>query len=155
MNEYQENPVRELILTLAACAPMLAGSMAASAQDHSMHGNIAAVALPEACQTAEVPAIPGMEAMESAIHGMGEQQKAFMQGMMQTQDAMMKGIMAEDADIAFACGMIPHHQAAIEMAKVELQYGDNDWAKAMARKIIAAQEAEIAEMTKWIEEQTQ
>ena len=44
---------------------------------------------------------------------------------MATSDQMMQGVMADDPDIAFACGMIPHHQAAINMAKVELGSGDD------------------------------
>jgi uncharacterized protein (DUF305 family) len=40
---------------------------------------------------------------------------------------------------------------AIEMSKVELKYGKDADAKAMATKIIAAQESEIAEMIAWVE----
>ena len=32
---------------------------------------------------------------------------------------MMSAMGAENIDIAFVCGMIPHHQGAIDMAKVE------------------------------------
>ena len=64
-------------------------------------------------------------------------------------------MMAEDPDIAFLCGMIPHHQGAINMARVELQYGDSDEAKRMAEMIIDAQEKEIAEMTRMIEDLAQ
>lgn len=56
----------------------------------------------------------------------------------------------EDADVAFVCGMIAHHQGAIDMSKVELEHGDNAWAKEMAQTIIDAQMQEIADMTKWL-----
>jgi hypothetical protein len=49
--------------------------------------------------------------------------------------------------------MIPHHQSAVNMAKAELEHGDNEDAKAMAQKIIDSQEQEIAEMISWLEEQ--
>jgi uncharacterized protein (DUF305 family) len=78
-----------------------------------------------------------------------------MQGMMVTSDQMMQGIMADDVDVAFACGMIPHHQAAINMAKVELEHGDDQAMKDMAQMIIDAQTKEIAELTTWIEENAQ
>lgn len=81
-----------------------------------------------------------------------EHQKAGMAGMMQMNKDMMQGMMQKDADVAFVCGMIAHHQGAIDMANVELKYGDNAWAKEMAQKVIDAQTKEIADMTAWLKD---
>lgn len=53
-----------------------------------------------------------------------------------------------DVDRDFAALMIPHHQGAIDMARIELQHGKDDELKAMARAIVDAQAKEIEVLKK-------
>jgi uncharacterized protein (DUF305 family) len=90
-------------------------------------------------------AVPAFAAAQDAATGYSDA----MDRMMGDMHMMSTG----DPDRDFVMMMIPHHQGAIDMAKVELQYGDDPEIHALAEKVIAAQEQEIAEMKAWLEKQ--
>jgi uncharacterized protein (DUF305 family) len=71
---------------------------------------------------------------------------ASMKTMMNSMHVKTTGKPDED----FARMMIPHHQGAIDMAKVELQYGTDPELRQLATDIVAAQDKEIAQMKAWL-----
>ena len=85
--------------------------------------------------TAPTPADPAAGSFLSEI-------KAAMDKMMNGMDIVPSG----DIDRDFAAMMIPHHQGAIDMAKVELHYGHNEILGRIAQEIIVEQQQEIAAM---------
>lgn len=145
------------ILTPVLAAAVLFGgasfalSQDAMSKDPKMGGM--AADMPAACKAADGKkmasdhmAMPKMDAAHAELMDS-------MMGMM--KPSAMQGMMAKDPDVAFVCGMIVHHQGAINMANAELKHGDDPWAKDMAQKIIDAQKKEITDMTDWLDKQAQ
>ena len=67
---------------------------------------------------------------------------------MAVMDRDMKNApMTGDSDHDFAAMMIPHHQGAVDMAKVELLYGKDPVLRRLAQEIIVTQEQEIEVMS--------
>lgn len=55
-----------------------------------------------------------------------------------------------DPDVDFVRGMIPHHQGAVDMAKIVLRDGKDPFMRRLAEWIIFIQKIEIAEMNGWL-----
>lgn len=71
---------------------------------------------------------------------------AVMQKMHKTMHVSLSG----NPDVDFVRQMIPHHQAAVDMAKVQQKYGHDTYLKNFNDWVIAAQEKEIALMKNWL-----
>jgi uncharacterized protein (DUF305 family) len=86
-------------------------------------------------------AMPGMS--QESMPGMD----GSMPGMMSGDDMKkLEAVKGAEFDKMWLDMMIKHHQGAIDMAKTELSKGGNGDAKALAQRIIDAQQAEITEM---------
>ena len=70
--------------------------------------------------------------------------------MKQMDSDMASAPMSGDADRDFAAMMMPHHQGAIEMAKVELLYGRDPVMRRLAQEILIDQQSEIEAMKLWL-----
>jgi uncharacterized protein (DUF305 family) len=113
------------ILGTLALGTLSLGATAQQHQGHSGHGAPAAAARDSAATTA-------YRAANTRMH--------------KDMDIAFTG----DADADFVRGMIPHHQGAIDMAKVMLAHGTDPELKKLATGIIADQEKEIAMMREWL-----
>ncbi len=57
-----------------------------------------------------------------------------------------------DSDVDFVRLMLPHHQAAIDMAKTQLLYGKDPQMRRLAQEIITDQQLEIELMQRWLKQ---
>jgi uncharacterized protein (DUF305 family) len=123
--------MRMNMFTLLACGVILATSpmtgTAQEAQDHSKmdHSKMGHAA----------PDDPASKALSEANMRM---------------HADMNLPLTGDPDADFIRGMIPHHQGAVDMAKIVLQFGKDPETKKLAENIIASQEKEITMMREWL-----
>jgi uncharacterized protein (DUF305 family) len=69
---------------------------------------------------------------------------------MQTAMATLKT--SGDGDVDFVKMMLPHHQAAIDMAKTQLMYGKDPQMRRLAQEIITDQQSEIELMQLWLKQ---
>ena len=57
-----------------------------------------------------------------------------------------------DSDVDFVRLMLPHHQAALDMAKTQLLYGTDPQMRRLAQEIITDQQLEIELMQLWLKQ---
>jgi uncharacterized protein (DUF305 family) len=106
---------------------------------------------------------PSMEPLVAAVetshepaheHGVAAE-NAFARAMESGMDAMMKKMhmagYSGNADVDFLAMMIPHHEGAVEMARLLLIYGSDPLTRRLAEDIIASQTAEIGAMKNRLE----
>jgi len=128
MNHSLKSLVLCLPLALLAMNPAMADEQAA--QSHHMVGNMP----------------PGMDMPMPATNAPADVYAGAMAKMHKDMMVAPTG----DADVDFVRGMIPHHQGAVDMAKIELDKGKDPEIKKFAQGIIDAQEKEIAFMKGWL-----
>ena len=72
-------------------------------------------------------------------------------GSMHVMHAAMSSVKPTgDTDVDFVKLMLPHHQAAIDMAKTQLLYGQDPQMRRLAQEIITDQQSEIELMQLWL-----
>ena len=74
----------------------------------------------------------------------------FMQALQQSMNVMMEhmptAVLLTDTDGSFAMVMLPHHRAAVDMAKALVKFSNDQQALAFAKHIISEQQVEIDQM---------
>ena len=128
--------MKKTVLALTAATLVVAGGIAFAQMEGMDHGNMAGGSMEGMAMMDHSALIPPEFANDPATNAYAD-----------AMDKMMADMMVPytgDPDIDFARGMIPHHQAAIDMAKIQLEFGKDPEMRKLAEAIIAAQESEIA-----------
>lgn len=90
------------------------------------------------------------ERAASHVHGGGARRSSFASAMHEQMQAMAgvmeRAPMTGDPDRDFLAMMIPHHQGAIDMARLVLIHGRDPLTRQLAEEIIASQQTEIRSM---------
>ena len=77
----------------------------------------------------------------------------YWEGLMESMTRMHAAVSSTrpsaDADADFVSLMVPHHQAAIDMARIELAFGKDPQLRRLAQEIVTDQESEIELMKLW------
>lgn len=144
---------------LLASSLLLAATAMAGAQQHG-HGHHGqghhGQSTPAPQGGAVTPAAPHQHGGAASVPATGEHPsvaayRAANDRMHRDMDIRFSG----NADVDFVRGMIPHHQGAIDMAKVVLEHGKDEQVRKWAADIIREQEREIAEMRAWLARNSQ
>ena len=77
-----------------------------------------------------------------------------MESMTRMHSAMSSTRPSADADTDFIALMLPHHQAAIDMARIQLTFGKDPQLRRLAQEIVTDQESEIQLMKLWQQQHT-
>ena len=102
-----------------------------------------------------VLAIQAQELMRKHAHEKSSNDPAWseLQSNMEKMHMSMASIKPSgDRDADFVKLMIPHHQAAIEMARTQLLFGKDPWMRRLAQEIITDQQSEIELMNLWLKQ---
>ena len=148
--------LRLVLLSGLATGPALAqGAAPAPPMTCSQHCEMMAKAANMTTAQASPPAMPGMNhgTMPGMQHGtmpMPPNHMEMMQKMEAMNKAMMGAPMTGNPDRDLVNMMMPHHQGAIDMARIYLRDGKDPEIRRMAEKIITDQEREIGEFKAWL-----
>lgn len=123
----------KIIVAAATLALTVIAPVTAQEMDHSKMGHGAM----------------GIEGMAQPKGDTGPSSKAFAEANAKMH-AGMDITFTGNTDADFVRGMIAHHQGAIDMARVELEYGKDAALRKLAEGVISAQEAEIRTMQDWL-----
>ena len=77
---------------------------------------------------------------------------ALQESMQKMHAAMSSVTSTNDSDTDFVRLMLPHHRAALDMAKTELLYGKDPQIRRLAQEIVTDQQSEIELMQLWMKQ---
>jgi hypothetical protein len=96
-----------------------------------------------------VQAGPPVQGSQAAVYDDWSELVASMDKMHMAMGAVKR---SGDSDVDFVRLMLPHHQAAIDMAKTHLLHGKDPQMRRLAQEIITDQQLEMELMQRWLKQ---
>jgi len=125
---------------------------------YNSHSSVRAQEAVAKPRTGEMQSSQAMRGMASHETASPQTASPFARAMAESMDVMHREMMTAPmngvADHDFLSMMIPHHQGAIEMAKLMLLHGRDERVRRLAEGIIVEQQSEIAAMRRLLDKST-
>jgi len=144
--------MRRTLLTVTATIALLSSGALAQSQSPSQSQHGSGLGMPMMQPQPMSPAMPMMQGVGQAAHAAtpapadaGPATRAFIEAN-EKMHRDMAITFSGNADRDFVASMIPHHQGAIDMARIVLDNGSDPEVRAIAEAVIREQEREIVQM---------
>ncbi|WP_435950208.1 CopM family metallochaperone [Psychrobacter sp. DM8] len=155
-------PIFAAVFAVSACQPVAETTNATALEETTVEDKIVIEPQPPVSDNADSTEVLAEGAGARSAHGMtndlevpneiktSARYQDYAKAMTGMHDEMLIGIGYNDPDTAFAKSMLGHHRGTIDMAKVELKYGQNPFMRKVAQEVMTAQQSEIDILRKWL-----
>ncbi len=149
----QSRPV-QIRMNCQSIGTEVAAHRSRTTEDRSLASAMGRTASAVAIALLAAPLLWGAPALAQGLSRSSQQGAGATEGYQAATEKMNRDLAAEapsgNPDRDFASMMAKHHQAAIDMARVELEHGRNTAMRRIAQRIVDDRQRELDELRRWL-----